>query len=141
MELLGRWLNQESASKKQYQVPLGKLNFISACVRQGRIFVSRIISFMKTLPKFGSYKVQYQVRKDLMWWYKFLTGYNRVSMMATEEWSQPAELFATDTFLQSCGGWNSNRQFFHTPFPMDILEKGLHINALELLTIIVAYKI
>ncbi len=95
-DLLGWWLNQESASKKQYQVLFGKLNFISACVRQGRIFVSRIISFMKTLPKFWSYKVPYQVKKDLMWWYKFLPGYNGISVMAFEQLSQSDETFATD---------------------------------------------
>ncbi len=95
---------------------------------------------MKTLPKFGSYKV-ISSKKDLMWWYKFLPGYNGVSKMAIEEWSQPDEIFAMDACLEGCGGWNSNRQFFHTPFPVDILQKGLHINALELLTIIVAYKI
>ncbi len=140
-DLLGWWLNQESASKKQYQVLLDKLNFISACVKQGRIFVSRIISFMKTLPKFGSYKVPYQVKKDLIWWYKFLPGYNGVSMTAIEEWSQPDEIFAMDACLQGCSGWNSYRQFFRTSFPVDILQKGLYINTLKLLTIIVACKI
>ncbi len=45
-----------------------------------------------------------------------------------------------DACLQGCGGWNSIRQFFHTSFPLDILQKGLHINALELLMIIVACK-
>ncbi len=51
------------------------------------------------------------------------------------------EIFAKDACLKGCGGWNSNRQFFHTSFHVDILQKGLHINALELLTIIVACKI
>ncbi len=71
MDLLGWWLNQDSPSKRQDQVLLGMLNFIIVCVRQGRIFVSRIIAFMKTLPKLRSYKVPYQVRKDLFFLFFF----------------------------------------------------------------------
>ncbi len=61
--------------------------------------------------------------------------------MAIEEWSKPDEVFAIDACLSGCGGWNQNRQFFHTSFPEFIIKLNLHINSLELLPVIVAYKI
>ncbi len=122
MYLLKQWLCYNVASRRQYQVLLGKLNCIAACVRQGWIFVSSIIAHLKILPKTGSYSIPNSVCKDLMWWHEFLPEYNGVSIMAIEEWSKPDEVFATDDCLSGCGGWNQNRQFFHKSFPEFIIK-------------------
>ena len=62
--------------------------------------------------------------------------------MAVNQWSSPDEIFASDAWLQGCGAWNNeNRQFFHKTFPEKILRQKLSINALELLTIVVAAKV
>ena len=37
--------------------------------------------------------IQLYVKKDLLWWHRFLPFYNGVSMMLTEEWSEPDEIF------------------------------------------------
>ncbi len=65
--LIKQWLCYDVASHRQYQVLLGKLNVLAACVHQGRIFVSRIIAHMKILPKTGSYPIPNSVSKDLLW--------------------------------------------------------------------------
>lgn len=142
LELLESWLRRDEASKRDFQVLLGKLHFISTCVRQGRIFVSRLISFMKKLPKEDEHKIPGEVRKDLFWWYRFLPDYNGVSMMSLQEWSQPDEVFCTDACLTGCGGWSQDREFFHAEFPKFLLDnRECSINALELLTIVVACKL
>ncbi len=61
-------------------------------------------------------------------------------MMAMEEWSRPDEVFSTDACLVGCGGWSADRTYFHTAFPESVTKKGVHINGLELLTIVVACK-
>ena len=61
-------------------------------------------------------------------------------MMFVESWSQPDELLATNSCLQGCRGV-SGSEFFHASFPHSIADLNLHINALELLTILVALKI
>ena len=43
ISLLTSWLNKEKASLKEIQSLLGKLNFIAACVRPGRVFISRML--------------------------------------------------------------------------------------------------
>ena len=96
---------------------------------------------MKVLPKSIPKPIPLSVRKDLLWWHKFLPLYNGVSMMAIEDWSQPDEVLETEACLLGFGAWNSNRQYFHMAFPQSILDLDLHINALEMLTIIVACQV
>ena len=70
--LLSFWLSKETATLKEVQSLLGKLNFVAACVRPGRIFVSRMIQWLKVLykedliPKF--------VKKYILWWNTFFTS-------------------------------------------------------------------
>jgi hypothetical protein len=139
--LLDYWLELPLASRKDLQSIIGKLNFVAACVRQGRVFIARIINHMKSLPGIGKHPIPGAVRKDLLWWSIFLPGYNGVSMMAIEEWSRVDEVFASDACLTGCGAWCVEREYFHAEFPGEIKELDLHINGLEMLTIIVACKL
>ena len=68
------------------------------------------------------------------------TTFNRVSMMLMEEWSTPDELCACDACPSGCGGITQS-EYFHEEFPPNISQLNMHINALELLTIVVALKI
>ena len=47
--LLREWLFKEQASIKEIQSLLGKLNFVAACVKPGRIFISRMLKWLKCL--------------------------------------------------------------------------------------------
>jgi hypothetical protein len=61
-------------------------------------------------------------------------------MMFYEEWSRPDEIFSSVVCLTGCGAWFKGN-FFHTIFPEFILDAKLHINCLELLSIIVCLNI
>lgn len=140
--LLATWLNRETASLKNIQSLLGKLNFVASCVRPGRIFVSRMLQWLKSLYKLpdGDHVIPNYVKKDLLWWDKFLHIYNGVSMMMTEEWSKPDEIFSSDSCLTACGGfWQGN--YFHVQFPEKIKSKHYHINILEMLSIIICLRL
>ena len=96
--LLRDWLNKETASIREIQSFLGKLNFIAACVRPGRIFVPCMLKWLKVLysKDLQKYHIPHYVKKDILWWYKFLPTYNDVSMMLYEEWCEPDEIFSSD---------------------------------------------
>ena len=83
--LLRNWLSKDTASLKELQSVLGKLNFIAACVRPGRIFISRLLQWLKVLNKNQSSREQIQipeyVKLDILWWHKFLPHYNGVSLL------------------------------------------------------------
>ena len=55
-------------------------------------------------------------------------------------WSEPDGVFSCDANLNGCGAYNHGR-YFHCQFPENIRQMKLHINALELLTLLVACKL
>ncbi|CAC5387140.1 unnamed protein product [Mytilus coruscus] len=85
-------------------------------------------------------EVSLELKHDLLWWSEFLEIYNGVSLLNLQEWTEPDEYMASDACLVGCGGV-SNGQFFHCVFPDFIVQQNLHINALELLSVIVCLKL
>ena len=123
------WINRDVASLKQVQSLLGKLNFIAACVKPSRNFVSRLLRWLRSIYRSSSemHSVPHYVKKDFIWWDRFLPLYNGVSMMEFENWSKPDAIFSSDSCLTGCGGfWNGC--YFHAEFPERILEQILHVN-------------
>ena len=103
--LIREWLNKHSATIKQLQSLLGKLNFVWACVKPSRIFVSRLLNWLRSIYHSSEFLhvIPDFVKKDLEWWNRFLPLYNGISMMEYEEWSAPDAIFSSDSCLTGCG--------------------------------------
>jgi hypothetical protein len=86
-----------------------------------------------------SKKIPKYVKLDLVWWSKFLIIYNGASMMFLQDFSTPDCILSCDSTLVGCGGLCGNL-YFHKIFPRFIQKKQLHINALELLCLVVSLK-
>ncbi|XP_077977557.1 uncharacterized protein LOC144433121 [Glandiceps talaboti] len=138
---LHTWQGKRTASKRQLQSIIGKLMFIAACVRPGRLFVSRMLKLLKKLKR-NHHKTRLTggFKKDIMWWLEYLPLYNGISMIPAVDWSAPGSIFHSDACLSGCGGI-TNRQYFHSSFPEHIIDQRLHISALEMLTVVVAFKL
>ena len=139
--LLEHWIRKRTATKTALQSLVGKLIFISKCVRQSPIFITRILILLRKVH-FNHHHVNLtaEFRKDIAWWRRFLRAYNGVSMISAAQWSSPGEVFTTDACLTGCGGLCGD-QYFHAVFPSLVVQQTLDINCLELLTIIVALKL
>ena len=139
--LVEDWLIRSKYTLKELQSLLGKLHFVSTCVRPGRLFVSRLLTWLKT---FGgqnvSKKIPKYVKLDLVWWSNFLIIYNGVSMMFLQNFSTPDCILSCDSTLVGCGGLCGDL-YFHKIFPRFIQKKQLHINVLELLCLVVSLKL
>ncbi|CAG2215233.1 unnamed protein product [Mytilus edulis] len=61
-------------------------------------------------------------------------------MMLREEWSKPNEIFSSDACMTDCSGI-FKQHFFHVEFLDAIVNEQLHINALEMLTVVVCLKL
>ena len=75
--LISVWKQKESASLKQLQSLIGKLNFVAACVRPGRIFISRLLNWLREIsleyvdrPKV-EVVIPQLIKKDIEWWDRF----------------------------------------------------------------------
>jgi hypothetical protein len=117
------------------------MQFVARCVRPGLLFISRMLPFLARLKRqHHRFHLTKEFHKDLDWWRKFLIQFNGVSILYPLQWSVPDSVFSTDSCLSGCGGYFEG-SYFHTQFPPHILEQDLHINQLELLTVVVALKL
>ena len=147
-QLMGEWIQKNQATKKQLQSLIGVLKFVAACVIPGRSFFARMYFTMKTTPDQGLHPINKSFFKDLIWWNKFITKYNGVSMMSSDR--KADVVFTSDSCMSACGGWlPERREFFKAIFPKTLLGraakaakmKSQHINQLELVTILIVCKI
>ena len=140
-QLVTGWLDKETAFLRETQSLAGKLNFVCSTVRAGRVFVSRILTFLRGFNgQMGQQKVSEELRADLLWWRKFLGEYNWVTMFPNLRWTKPDEIVSTDSCLTGCGGW-ANGDYFHCKFPGFVLNQELTINELECLAVVMAIKL
>ncbi|XP_053388259.1 uncharacterized protein LOC128551431 [Mercenaria mercenaria] len=142
-KLIALWLNKNMATLKDIQSLLGKLNFVGACVKPSRIFINRLLNWLRQLHGTNNsalHVIPEEVKKDLLWWNEFLPIYNGVSLMNLGPWSDPDEIFSSDACLDGIGGfWNGH--YFHSILPSKIIDQRLHIGALEMLALMVCLHI
>ncbi|VDI21536.1 Hypothetical predicted protein [Mytilus galloprovincialis] len=140
LALVNAWLFKSKVFRKEVQSLIGKLNFIASCVKPGRIFISRILNFLREFVSDDQcLELSEEFKKDIFWRSEFLLIFNGISILSLEEWTEPDQFFSCDACLSGCGGISSS-QYFHCAFPSFIIKQNLHINSLELLTVIVCFK-
>lgn len=139
--LLSHWLTKKSATKSELQSLVGKLSFVSKCVRQSRLFLARILAMLRTVKRNHHHvKLSKEFFRDIHWWLRFIHVYNGVSIIPTSAWSSPDAVFATDACLSGCGGLTCH-QFFHIEFPRKVKDKFPSIHHLEVLAILLAARL
>ena len=140
-EELNSWSNNQFCTRKDLQRLLGKLSFVTSCVRPGRAFMCRLINTLKGAPQHCNSRITIpaEVRSDLQSWKFFLQHFNGISVIPSNIIVSNPHLFATDACLTGCGAVCFG-EFFHSEFPECIMQQRLHINQLELLTVLVAVK-
>ena len=140
-DLLPKWLTKKSATKTELQSLIGKLAFVSKCVRPGRLFLTRILDTLRSLRRNHHWvKLSAEFRKDIRWWMRFINVYNGVSLVPTQLWSAPDSIFSTDACLTGCRGMSSE-QYFHVEFPPEVLLQFTAIHLLEALDIVIALRL
>jgi hypothetical protein len=140
LSVVVEWDNKQLASKREVQSLVETLNFAGSFVKPGRICISRSLNWLRSIYSVeGKVLVPEFVKKDIKWWKTFLPLFNGISMMMRKKWSKPDGIFTSDACLSGCGGMLKER-LFHVEFPHSILDEHLHINALEMLSVIACLK-
>ena len=98
-QLLKSWQVKQTASKKETQSLAGSLNFACRCVHSGRVYLSRILNFLRSLPDIGRAKITPETRRDIDWWVEFAPSFNGISLMLENEWAEVDSLLSSDSCL------------------------------------------
>ena len=140
--LLDKWWTVKSVSLCETQSLVGKLNFVCYTVRSGRIFLARILNFLREFRgQSGRKTITKEICKDIFWWRTFLREFNGTTMFPETRWLLPDVVMSTDSSLIGCGGW-SDGDYFHTQFPPAFKNnKDIAINKLECFAILLAVRL
>ena len=130
-----------STKKVELQSLVGKLSYVTKCVRSSRVFLNRMLALLRSI-KDSRYSLKLTVasKKDIRWWRLFVIQYNGVSFIPSPIWCEPDVTFSTDSCLTGCGGI-CGREYFHVSFPEWIIVQGLPIHKLELLAVLIGVRI
>ena len=72
---MAEWLSKTSASKREVQSLIGKLQFAAKCVRPGRVFISRMLRHLRSMTCFSQSRqipIPEFFIKDVHWWRAFM---------------------------------------------------------------------
>ena len=137
LSLVGEWQGKAATSKVELQSLIGKLQYVTKCVLQSRVFMNRLLETLRMIKDNKSIRLSDSFQKDLRWWSLFMDTYNGVSFIPSSVWSEPDVSFATDSCLVGCGGI-CNEEYFHSGFPTD-LDAPIHCK--EMLAVLIAVRV
>ena len=140
LQLLHKCMWIERFKKKHLQSLIGKLSFVTNCVRARRIFISRLLDELRGLDEKSWYQVNEEIKKDVIWWIKFLPTSKGEGILWLEDLMPVDALLASDASLIG-GGAVHKTEFCHFHFPEEIIQNTDNIAQREMITILVAVKI
>ena len=140
LTLVAEWQGKDKCTEVELQSLIGKLQFVTKCVWQSRVFMNRLLEALRDIGDKKSVRLSESFKKDLIWWDKFMAEFNGTSFIPESLWSEPDITFATDSCLTGCGGVCGN-QYFHSEFPEEIACQNLPIHQLEMLAVLVGVRV
>ena len=76
---LNTWLYKTSTIRKEVESLIVKLQFAAKCVKAGRIFLGRLIAWIRGMDRKKTHTNLQEARKDIAWWGRFMAHYNGIS--------------------------------------------------------------
>ena len=130
-----RSLHDRSAmSRKEVQQLAGKINFISRVCRPARLFMARILSYLRAHPP-GYTSVSLGAKADMRWFITFLPSYNGVSIMPQ---ATPSGVIEADSCLRG-GGAVSGLGCYSHQYTEEMTTQH-HISQLEAMNCLAAIR-
>ena len=148
-EEVSLWMRKSAASKRSLQKLLGKLFWVSRCVRFSRGFMGRLLSQlqeMHSLPDHKKVKLSPGSTEDIKWWSRYLRRFNGVEMLYPSDplYLSLDQLLDTDA-LVNCGdaqmqggGAYFASQYWSRPFPVWLQDPNIPIHLKEFWTVVVS---
>ena len=134
-DMVDAWLHKCVCTKRELQSLLGNLLYVHKCVAPARIFLNRMLEFLRN--NYDAYTIQltHDFKRDLRWFSNFLSKYNGVSFYDHVRTHHVVEL---DACLGGLGGRWENL-IYHLPLPSHYANLG--IAQLEMINILLAIRV
>ena len=148
-EEINLWVKKTTATKRTLQQLLGKLFWVSKCVRFSRPFMGRLLTQLKTMHKLPSNKkvpLSDPCRLDLKWWCRFLRRFNGVEMMyrdvpmmlSLEQLEEMgAHVNCGDAQMMGAGSYYGD-EYWSRPFPRWLQDPQVFIHLKEFWVVLVS---
>ena len=148
-EELNIWKKKTTGSKKTLQKLLGKLFWISRCVRFSRPFMARLLNQLKSMhsqPDNKKMKLSESCHLDILWWDRFLRRFNGVQMIYNDDplllsldqlLETSAEVNCGDAQMWGGGAYYAD-QFWSRPFPTWLKDGSIPIHIKEFWVVVVS---
>jgi hypothetical protein len=136
--LLANWSRRRSATKKDLQRLVGKLNWCARVVMGGRTFIRNLMNAMCKLKQSNHHiRLNAPARADIAWWCKALDLFHGFTVFPCDG-LVPSHDFSIDSCLKGAGGHFLDK-WFYVSWLHDMPEiASSHINVLELKTVEIA---
>ena len=135
---LEAWLYKVTATRKEVESLVGKLQFMAKCIKAGRVFLGRLINWIRTMDRGKKYSIPMEARRDIAWWGRFAHKYNGVSLMWCIKELGVDTLLQTDACPKGYGGI-CGEEYIRGRFPQHL--QGTNIAILEIWAVMVALKV
>ena len=137
-EEINTWLLKTSARRKEVESLIGKLQFIAKCVKAGRIFLGRLIQWLRQMDRKNNYRIPLEARKDIAWWGRCMTIYNGTSLLWLMKEPGTDTVLQTDACPKGFGGIYG-KEYFRGRFPEQ--EQNRNIAILEIWAVMAGLKL
>lgn len=140
---LSGWFQKQWYTRHQLECLIGRLQYLSACVRPGRVFIARLLNLLRGSHRGGHMEVTQELIKDLQWWWKFLEVFNGSSIMWLYSDEQVNAWLSSDASLSGLGAWVRTSeipegQCFRQELPEWLKNEKWSIAKLEFLCLLAA---
>ena len=144
---LDRWARKTTAVRRDLQSILGKMFWVSKCVRQSRPFMCRLLHQLREMKMFPESKkvlLSAESRKDLLWWSTYMRTFNGISLIFSDDdnfqtleqlMSSPFKVYAGDATLWGGGGWYGD-EYWSREFPTFLKSSAIPVHIKEFWTLI-----
>lgn len=142
LNMLVEWADRTWMVRQQLESLIGKLQFVTNCVRPGRVFLHRLINRLSGMERGTQYIVTEEIRLDIKWWLRFLEKYSCVSLMQLEREKVEGDTLFTDASGHGIGAlFKPGAECFRAELDMAwISRRAYSIVHLEMLSILCALK-
>ena len=101
-------MSKKSATNKQLQQLIGKLNWAARVIRRGRTFLRRLIDVICNLKHATHHtRLNATAHADIKWWPDFIRTFNGSTYFVDAN-TLPWECFSTDACLDGGAGYYMN---------------------------------